>query len=250
MKTTQLVSLALLSTTLSLVAPLHAGELDPSQQNWVEHYRKQPNVPKPETMLLNQDAEPDLTKGFVPLFNGTNLNGWTSHGGKSKFEVKDGCIVGICVPDSPSTYLCTERSDYGDFIFTAEMKFEVELNSGIMFRAGLTGADNNTVAGPQVEMEPFAQDRDWSGGIYGQSCGGWYYPLWLKEHAAARQAQKQDDWNRLTIEAKGDLVRTWLNGVPIACWKNGTYLKGFFGLQVHKAAKGRVLWRNLNVKEL
>lgn len=101
-----------------------------------------------------------------------------------------------------------------------------------------------------MEMEPPSSGRDWSGGIYGQSCGGWFYPLWLKENAAARGALKADGWNRLTIQASGDTVRTWLNGVPIACWKSDAYRSGFFGLQIHKATKGRVLWRNLQVKEL
>ena len=91
---------------------VHAGELDPSQQNWFKHYEKQANLPKPADMLLNTDPEPDLSTGFTPLFNGKDLAGWQPRGGESSFEVKDGCIVSICKPDSPSTYLCTE-SDYG-----------------------------------------------------------------------------------------------------------------------------------------
>ena len=83
------------------------------------------------------------------------------------------------------------------------MKFEVEVNSGVMFRAQAKGPDPSTVFGPQVEMEPFSQDREWSGGIYGQSCGGWFYPVWLTEHAAARQAQKAEGWSRITILAEG-----------------------------------------------
>lgn len=250
MKTRYTISLGTALAVITVWAPLHAGEFDPSQQNWVDHYSKQPNVPEPEAMLLNQEAEPDLKEGFVPLFNGKDLTGWTPHGGRSTFEVKDGCIVGTCLADSPSTYLCTERADYGDFIFTTEMKWEVEINSGVMFRARFKDPDRKTVMGPQAEMEPFSQDREWSGGIYGQSCGGWFYPLWLEEHAAARQAQKKEGWNRLTIKADGMVVKTWLNGVPVAHWVNDTYLQGFFGLQVHKAAKGQVLWRNMKIREL
>ena len=46
-----------------------AGELDPSQQNWFRHYEKQANLPKPGDMLLNTDPEPDLSEGFISLFN-------------------------------------------------------------------------------------------------------------------------------------------------------------------------------------
>jgi len=226
-----------------------AGELDASQARWLKHYEKQANLPKPAAMLVNTNAEPDLNDGFVALFNGSDLTGWVSRGGTSKFAVKEGCIVGTCVADVPSTYLCTERSDYRDFVFTAETKMEVEINSGIMFRANLTGAQTNTVTGPQVEMEPLSQDREWSGGIYGQDCGGWFYPVWLKEHAAARQAQTSG-WNRITIEARGDTVKTWLNGVPVAHWKSDKFHAGCFGLQIHKAKQGVVLWRKVKLKEL
>jgi hypothetical protein len=230
-----------------------AGELDPQQLEWHAKYKKQDNAPQPEDMLLNTDAEPDLSEGFVPLFNGRDLTGWTPKGGTCEFSVRDGLLVGTCVPGSNSTYLSTERADFRNYVFTCDMKWEVDCNSGVMFRAqsrpGKNGSE--TVFGPQAEMEGFSQDRHWSGGIYGQSCGGFFYPLWLKEHKDARAAAKEGEWNRLTISAKGNVIKTWVNGVPAAHWvDDGTYSTGFFGLQIHKGRQGTVLWRNLKVKEL
>lgn len=229
-----------------------AGTIDPSQSDWYERYKQQENAPKPGEMLLNEAKEPDLQTGFVELFNGKDLTGWSTKGGDASFEVKDGMIVGTCVPGTPSTYLCTERSDYEDFIFTCEIKWEIDLNSGVMFRAATRKkGSTEEVFGPQAEMEGISGDRNWSGGVYGQSCGGYFYPLWLKEHKAARAALIPDGWNRLTIEAKGNEVKTWLNGVPASYWvDDGSYSKGFFGLQVHKAKKGKVLFRNIRLKEL
>ncbi len=230
----------------------HAGELDPQQREWHARYRKQENAPKPEEMLLNTDSEPDISEGFTSLYNGKDLTGWTPKGGTCKFEAKGELLVGTCVPGSSSTYLSTAKADYTDFIFTCDMKWEVDGNSGVMFRAQTKpGKKFETVFGPQAEMEGITGDRYWSGGIYGQSCGGYFYPLWLKEHQAARDALDRSGWNRLTIEAKGNVVKTWINGVPIAHWvDDGTYPKGFFGLQIHKGAKGKVLWKNIRVKEL
>jgi len=37
--------------------------------------------------------------------------------------------------------------------------------------------------------------------------------------------QKQGQWNRITIQAKGDTVKTWLNGNPAAHWTNSEYLR-------------------------
>ena len=228
------------------------GEIDPQQSKWHQKYKKQQNAPTAEAMLLNTDPEPELADDFKPLFNGTDLTGWTPKGGTCKFEAKGDLVVGTCVPGSPSTYLCTDKADFTDFIFTCEMKWEVDGNSGVMFRAQTkSDGKGETVFGPQAEMEGITGDRFWSGGIYGQSCGGYFYPLWLKEHQAARDALKRTDWNRLTILAKGNTVKTWVNGVPAAHWvDDGSYPKGFFGLQIHKGNKGKVLWKNVRVKQL
>ncbi|MFT6180399.1 MAG: ketosteroid isomerase-like protein [Akkermansiaceae bacterium] len=232
------------------IGSLSAGEVDPSQKGWFAKYQKQANAPDPAAMLLNTDAEPDLAEGFVSLLNGKDLSNWGIWGGQSEFDYKDGVITGTCVPGEASTYLCTNKDDYDDFIFTCEMKWEKDLNSGVMFR-GQFHEDTDAIFGPQVEMEGTNNKRGWSGGVYGQSCGGYWYPLWLKEHAEVRGSLNKEGWNRVTVMAKGDLVKTWLNGVPAAHWKgDGTYRAGYFGLQVHKAKSGEVLWRNLRVKEL
>ncbi|TWT98231.1 3-keto-disaccharide hydrolase [Stieleria varia] len=242
--------LAILVCLASLTAT--AGEIDPAQKSWFEKYKGQQNAPKADAMLLNTDSEPDVTDGFTSLFNGKDLTGWTPKGGECEFKVQDGMLVGQCVKGSASTYLCTDKSDFTDFVFTCDMKWEVDGNSGVMFRAqAKPGKNSETVFGPQAEMEGITGDRFWSGGIYGQSCGGYFYPLWLKEHAEARAALDREGWNRLTISAKGNVVKTWINGVPVAHWvDDGTYAKGFFGLQIHKGNKGTVLWKNIRVKEL
>ena len=244
--------LSIVSATLLCAGFVLAGELDPKQSEWYKKYKSQENAPKPEEMLWNTDSEPELTSGFVSLFNGSDLTGWTSKGGDSKYTAKDGILTGTCLPDTDSTYLCTEKSDYTDFVFTCEMKWEANGNSGVMFRAQVKPQkEKMLVFGPQAEMEGEKGDRGWSGAVYGQSCGGMFYPLWLKEHQAARAALNMDGWNRLTIMAKGNVVKTWVNGVPAAHWvDNGTYPKGFFGLQIHKGKEGTVLWRDIRVKEL
>ena len=235
------------------------SRIEPDQAKWYAHYKKQANAPNPDDQLLNKDSEPKIKDGFVDLFNGKDLTGWTPKGGKCKFEVVDGVIVGTCVPKTNSTYLCTDRDDYKDFIFTCEVKWEIDGNTGVMFRSKIkpsTKAKEDTnqtkiVYGPQVELEDLKKGRFWSGAIYGQSCGGYFHPLWLKEHVKTRTAIKKDDWNRLTIKAEGKVVKTWINGVPMAHWvdEKDEYPKGYFGLQVHKGKQGKILFRNLKIKE-
>lgn len=239
-----------------VTAQVFAYQISEDQQRFIKKYEKHAKITQPAEALINTDSEPSLSSvnsGFVDLFNGKDLSGWTPRGGHCTFEVRGDAIVGTTVPGSPSTYLSTEREDFEDFIFTAEVKWVVDGNSGIMFRAKhKPGKKYETVYGPQCEMEGHSNDRGWSGGIYGQSDGGWIYPLWLDAHKEARAALKKGDWNRVTIQAVGNEIKTWVNGVPAAHWidEKGDYDKGFFSLQVHSGKKGEIHFRNIKVKEL
>lgn len=239
---------------LAMVSAAEAGTISAGQQEYVVKYRdrqKQKNLPAPEAMLLNTEAEPGLANGFRPLFNGKDLSGWNLKGGTCTYEVKDSTIVGTTIPKSPNTFLCTDAS-FSDFIFTCDMKWAVDGNSGIMFRARSRTGDKSfeRVYGPQCEMEGVNNPRGWSGGIYGEAAGGWFYPLWLEAHEEVRNAINADGWNRVTIKAEGGTVKTWVNGIPAAHWQTDEYLDGFIGLQVHSGKQGEILWRNIRIKEL
>ena len=105
-----LVVLFLTGLSLSTVAAQEKqmealpAQIEPDQAKWYAHYKKQANAPNPDEQLLNKDAEPKIKNGFVDMFNGTDLTGWTPKGGKCTFEVVDGVIVGTCVPKANSTY--------------------------------------------------------------------------------------------------------------------------------------------------
>jgi|TARA_Y100000385_G_C12948453_1_gene574420 hypothetical protein len=230
---------------------VHGNQISESQKQYIAVYKKQKQKVAPQDAQLNTDAEPKLTEGFLSLYNGKDLDGWTARGGHCTFVARGESIVGACVKGSPSTYLSTDRDDYTDFIFTSEIKWQVDGNSGVMFRAKRKpGKKNETIYGPQCEMEGLLKGRGWSGGIYGQSAGGWRYPLWLEAHKDVRNALKKDDWNRVTIKAVGNNVKTWVNGIPAANWNSDEYLKGFFSLQIHSGKQGTVHFRNIKVKEL
>jgi hypothetical protein len=189
----------------------------------------------------------DDAQGFKPLFDGKTLDGWKQHGGKAKYSVEDGAIVGTSVPDTPNSFLCTEKL-FGDFILELEFKVDRELNSGVQVRSEVN--KNDRVFGYQVEID--ASARAWSGGIYDEGRRGWLNDL--KNNEPARKAFKQDQWNHFRIEAKGDSIKTWLNGVPAADLKDSKTLRGFVGLQVHGVGKRaeplHVRWRNIRIKEL
>ena len=75
-------------------------------------------------------AEPQ----WVSLFDGKTLSGWTSldlrEAGKSKWEVKDGAIVGSGLP----SMLFRPKGNYKNFRYKAEIKINDHGNSGMYVR--------------------------------------------------------------------------------------------------------------------
>ncbi|HXG61023.1 MAG TPA: DUF1080 domain-containing protein [Planctomycetota bacterium] len=213
-------------------------------------------------LVLTAAAATQADDGFVPLFNGKDLSGWVQRGGQAKYRVEDGAIVGSSVPNTPNSFLCTEK-EYGDFILELEFKVDPALNSGVQIRSQCFEEAREVeiggkkfkipagrVHGYQVEIDP--SPRAFSGGIYDEGRRGWLADL--KNNEAARKAFKPGEWNAFRIECRGNSIRTFINGVPAADLKDDVTPKGFIALQVHGVGKRteplEVRWRNLRIKEL
>lgn len=211
--------------------------------------------------------------GWTELFNGTNLDGWVQRGGKAKYTVEGGTIVGTSMLNTPTTYLCTEKI-FGDFTLEYEFKVNPKMNSGVQFRSECFDKDTQIDVGGKTKLMPAGQvfgyqveidgepdkDRWWSGGIYDQSRRGWIYPGKSGGDEAAftkqgREIFKQNEWNHVRVETSGESIKTWVNGKPCADLKDSLTLRGFIALQVHTIGKAKdkeglqVQWRNLKIKE-
>lgn len=182
------------------------------------------------------------------LFNGKNLNGWKQLNGKALYKVEDGAIVGYSRMHTPNSFLATKKT-YKDFILEFEFKVDDALNSGVQFRSESKKEYNNgRVHGYQFEIDP--SKRAWSGGIYDEARRGWLYPLTL--NPAAQKAFKNNVWNKARIEAFGNSIATWINGVPCANLLDDKTAEGFIALQVHNignaSQEGKTIsWRNLRI---
>jgi hypothetical protein len=186
---------------------------------------------------------------WKPLFNGKDLQGWEQLNGKAKYEVVDGAIVGTTVPDEPNSFLTTKEK-YGDFILELDLLVDEAMNSGIQIRSESKGDyQNGRVHGYQVEVDPSA--RAWSGGLYDEARRGWLYPLEL--NPKAQQAFKHKQWNKYRIEAIGNSIRTWVNGVPAANVLDAMTPSGFIALQVHGIYGDmkpglQIKWKNIRIQ--
>lgn len=185
---------------------------------------------------------------WEPLFNGKNLKGWKILNGKAEFKVEDGTIVGISKMNTSNTFLTTTKN-YGDFILEFDFKIDDGLNSGVQIRSeSRKDYKNGRVHGYQYEFD--TAERAWSGGLYDEGRRGWLYPLTL--NPSARTALKHNAWNKARVEAIGNSICTWLNGVPCSNIWDNTTLEGFIALQVHVihdvVDEGKTIcWKNIRI---
>lgn len=182
------------------------------------------------------------------LFNGQDLQGWEKLNGTAEYVVEDNAIIGISEMNTPNTFLATTEH-YGDFILEFDFKVDDGLNSGVQFRSqSLEEYMNGRVHGYQFEIDP--SERAWTGGIYDESRRGWLYPMNYNPEGQA--AFINGEWNSARIEAIGNSIRTWVNGVQCTELLDDATPSGFIALQVHSIGKEElagktVAWRDIRI---
>jgi hypothetical protein len=185
--------------------------------------------------------------GYVSLFDGKTLDGWTQRNGQATYRVEDGAVVGRTAKNSPNSFLCSDRA-YCDFELVFEVQVDPGLNSGVQIRSRSSKDYNDErVHGPQVEIETAPGE---SGYIYGEATGRG----WLSPNQNTKDAYKNDQWNEFRVLAVGPRIQTWINGRMVEDLTDEASSQcGFIGLQVHGVGdKGpfEVRWRNIKIKDL
>lgn len=188
-------------------------------------------------------------QNWVPLLKGDSLSDWIKRGGDATYEIIDSVIVGISKTNTENTFLCTKQ-EFGDFILEFDFLVDNELNSGVQLRSH-SDVDylNGRVYGCQFEIDP--SERAYTGGIYDESRRGWLYPLDI--NAPAQKAFKNNQWNSARIEAIGNRIRTWVNGIQCTELIDSLDTSGFIALQIHNIGKDiskegkKVCWRNIRI---
>ena len=206
-------------------------------------------------------------KGFVPIFNGKNLDGWDSKPGM--WEVRNAEIW--CTGKSKEkNWLIWRKEQPADFILRLEFRWD-KGNSGVQVRSDDLGKWQ--VFGYQAEVA--SQDK----------MGLWHHSLLAKDHPRKKERHlmatagqvatlapdgsktvkqgwdpkkvqshfKEHEWNTMEIIAQGPKVAHKVNGVMFATVidhdKEMSRKKGFIALQDH--GKGcTVAFRKIRLKKL
>lgn len=210
----------------------------------------------------NQPGCQDRLAGKTSLFDGKTLDGWVVKGGFATYKVEDGMIVGTTAEGSPNTFLSTKRN-YSDFELELEVKCDVALNSGMQIRSHVYEQDTPQLSDPKrirKAGEVYGYQCEIAEGEKGVSGNFWdegRRTKWLDDFTSkpeAKTAFKNNEWNHYRIVAMGTRIRSWVNGIPCADFRDDLDATGFIGLQVHSIKKGagpyQVRWKNIQIREL
>lgn len=200
---------------------------------------------------LNSFAQ-EVEKGFSPLFNGKNLDGWV--GNKESYQVKDGIIV-IEPNGGGGGNLFTEK-EYGDFVLKFEFQLTPGANNGLGIHAPLEG--DAAYVGKEIQILDNEAAKYAGLEVY-QYHGSVYGVL-----AAKRGFLKPvGEWNQQEVIVQHPKIKVILNGETILegdyleVSRNGTLDKkdhpglkrssGHIGFLGHGDV---VRFRNIQIKEL
>lgn len=226
-----------------------------------------PRVDRPARVIPGTAVAPGLP-GFVSLFNGHDLAGWT--GDPTIWTVRDGAITGQTTPEvrvSENNFLLW-KDEVEDF--ELRLKFRLEGgNSGIYYRARKRPpgqAKGEALVGTQADL---SADGRWTGVIMeytlreilaerGQkvmisATGQKQLVASLGEPGRLLEAVKADQWNDYTVRAQGGHVTLQINGVAMSELEDQDpkrLVRGWLGLQVHTGPPMRVQFKDIYLQRL
>lgn len=212
-------------------------------------------------LAVNDAVEP-LVNGSQTrvLFDGSTLQGWTLP--STNWSVESGSIVGNTGNKKLSTseWLYSNQR-FSDFEFTTEVKLtgDDRRNSGIYFRVNTflfksARGQKSYLAPSGYEFDLARHDpnkRNFWGAL-----GDWFARKSLrifadqKIIASTYQAQQ---WNRITIRARGNRIEYWLNGIKVLDYIDldpKASRAGMLGFQLHDGTVMRVEYRDIRIREL
>lgn len=175
-----------------------------------------------------------FAQNWQSLFNGKTLDGWAVVDKPANVQIKDSSMVLKMTPYTSRHAFVRTNKKYKDFIFEVEFKRDLTLDSGVLFRSeDAPDTAFSALFGYMVKIDP-QPTRLWTGGIFIDFGNGHQWLKTLEGDENARKAEKKGgEWNTLRIEAQGQNLRVWLNGVPTVNLIDDKYKEGYIAFKIH-----------------
>ena len=201
---------------------------------------------------LDGTDQDEASRGAVPLFNGSDFEGWGFHLGKEGADnagtmtISDGTI--ICT-GAPPGYMYTDQS-YSDYILSYEWAFDRPdgLQADSLFR-GNSGCLIHI--GEKNALGIWPQSIE----VQGQHIqAGLILPIPRSVKCEKTYDQKARDaainpvgqWSTMTIDVRGGDMLIRINGIQVSTVRNSELTSGHIGLQSEGAP---IRWKNIQLME-
>jgi len=208
--------------------------------------------------------------GFVSLFDGKTLAGWTINClpkdkelAAKAWRVDAGTILADSTGHTEHFYiLLASNQEYADFVL--RLRFQVERgvrgNSGIQIRSRYN-PETGWMEGPQIDINP--PNPPLTGKLWNEGPGP---HRWLSNEPVEGlkffYADEGEGWNDLEITAEGMRIKSVLNGVTVVDYdgsgvlddelhrKHNVGTKGVIGLQLHAHDQLKLRFKDVRIKPL
>lgn len=190
------------------------------------------------------DPKPD-DDGYVHLFNGKNLDGWTFHREADDFKVSDGVIRSEFGGGAQLMYY-TDKT-FSDFELVVEWRVSAGGNSGVFVRAPKDGWPWETAYEIQISNEqPPRDDSHCTGSLYGYAA------------VQPRPDETPEKWRQFVITCKGETISVEVDGEKVVSFEQSSMeetkdkpLSGFIGVQDCHGPEGTwIEYRTIKVRPL
>jgi len=204
-----------------------------------------------------QRGTPPAEPGFTPLFNGTDLSGWTTAGPAESFSVKDGAIVANGAASHAYYTGPVGSHAFRNFELKVDVMTRPGSNGGIYVLteyeenpANVRASGRFPSKGFEIQVNNSHTDRARTGSLY-------HVQDILDESPA-----KDDQWFTEDIVVKGDTIAVSVDGKPLVRWtqpadwnggREGPGRRitgpGTIALQAHDPGS-TVFYRNIRIKPM
>ncbi|MCU0710488.1 MAG: DUF1080 domain-containing protein [Pirellula sp.] len=183
-----------------------------------------------DPLLAARLTEEELKQGWIRLFDGQTLMGWSPTEG-ANWQVINGAITAT---EGTNSLLCTSVP-FVDYEVSLEFRAEEKTNSGLFLRTPLVPTDP---ARDCFELNIAPNDNPFPTGslVFRQK----------RNETIPHPAPNQ--WHALRAVVRGTHVETWLNGDKTCEYEDTTNLRsGWIGLQFRE---GKIEFREIKVRPL
>lgn len=212
--------------------------------------------------------DPGDVEGFVPIFNGENLDGWSFD--STYWTVEDGLMTGTVTPETildANSFIIWEEGIVKDFELKVTYRVSAEGNSGINYRSDRIPGKPYALRGYQADIDGKYQ---WTGQNYEEkrrtflALRGQVTQVKndelpqvvgvIGDAEVLTEVLNAEDWNTYHLIVRGNVMTHLINGqlmsVVIDDDTENRSFDGLIGVQVHVGPPMKIEYRDFLLKNL